>query len=67
MANDTEKSTSSDKGKIVLFRSSGCKAALGVRLDRETVWLNQRQMAELLARARTPSACISALYTNKVI
>jgi hypothetical protein len=47
MANDTEKSTSSDKGKIVLFRSSGCKAALGVRLDRETVWLNQRQMAEL--------------------
>jgi prophage maintenance system killer protein len=37
----------SNKGEIILYQSSDGKAALDVRLDRETVWLNQRQMAEL--------------------
>ena len=47
MAKGTEKTTSFNKGEIVLYRSQDGKAALDVRLEGETVWLNQRQMAEL--------------------
>lgn len=47
MAKNTDKTTSSDKGEIILYRSPDGKAALDVRLEQETVWLNQRQMAEL--------------------
>jgi hypothetical protein len=47
MAKDTEKKDKPDKGKIILYRLPDGKAALDVGLDRETVWLNQRQMAEL--------------------
>ncbi len=47
MEQDTEKAISSDKGEIILYRSPDGDAALDVRLDHETVWLNQRQMAEL--------------------
>jgi len=36
-----------DKGEIILYRSPDGKAVLDVRLVQETVWLNQRQMAEL--------------------
>ncbi|AOY57784.1 conserved uncharacterized protein [Desulfococcus multivorans] len=42
-----DKTASSDKGEIILYRSPDGKAALDVRLEQETVWLNQRQMAEL--------------------
>jgi prophage maintenance system killer protein len=41
------KTSESNKGEVILYRSPDGKAALDVRLDRETVWLNQRQMAEL--------------------
>lgn len=34
-------------GEIVLYRTADGGPALDVRLERETVWLNQRQMAEL--------------------
>jgi prophage maintenance system killer protein len=37
----------SGKGEVILYQSPDGKAALDVRLDQETVWLNQRQMAEL--------------------
>jgi hypothetical protein len=47
MEKNTEKAISSDKGEIILYRSPDGNAALDVRLDHETVWLNQRQMAEL--------------------
>ncbi len=47
MAKKTYKTASSDKGEIILYRSPDGKAALDVRLEQETVWLNQRQMAEL--------------------
>ena len=33
-----------------MYRSPDGKAALDVRLDRETVWLNQREMAELFVK-----------------
>ncbi|MGD8847869.1 MAG: RhuM family protein, partial [Desulfobacteraceae bacterium] len=41
------KTSESNKGEVILYRSPDGKAALDVHLDRETVWLNQRQMAEL--------------------
>ena len=47
MAKGTEKKASFDNGEIILYRSPDGKASLDVRLDRETVWLNQRQMAKL--------------------
>ena len=47
MAKKSEETIAPDKGEIVLYQSTDGKAALDVRLDRETVWLNQRQMAEL--------------------
>lgn len=34
-------------GEIILYRAADGGPALDVRLERETVWLNQRQMAEL--------------------
>ncbi|PLX93334.1 MAG: death-on-curing protein [Desulfuromonas sp.] len=34
--------------KIVLYQSDDGKASLEVRLEQETVWLSQKQMAELL-------------------
>ena len=34
-------------GEVLLYQSSDGGPALDVRLERETVWLNQRQMAEL--------------------
>ena len=47
MAKKIDKTASSDKGDIILYRSPDGKVALDVRLEQETVWLNQRQMAEL--------------------
>jgi hypothetical protein len=43
----SDKTLFADRGEIILYRSPDGEAALDVRLDRETVWLNQRQMAEL--------------------
>ena len=34
--------------KIVIYESADGSAALNVRLEQETVWLNQKQLAELL-------------------
>jgi len=33
--------------KIIIYQSVDGEASLEVRLDQETVWLNQKQMAEL--------------------
>ena len=37
-------------GEIVLYRAKDGRTTLDVRLDRETVWLTQRQMAELFQK-----------------
>lgn len=39
--------TGSPYGEIVLYEASGGDVRLEVRLDQETVWLSQRQMAEI--------------------
>ncbi len=36
-----------DSGEVLIYQTTDGKASLDVRLDRETVWLNQKQMAEL--------------------
>jgi hypothetical protein len=48
LAKDTENTDNSNKGETILHRSPDGKAALDTRLVRETVWINQRQMTELL-------------------
>ncbi len=40
-------------GEIVLYRAADGGPALDVRLERESVWLDAHQMAELLGRDRT--------------
>ena len=44
---------SSGLGEIVLYRAADGGPALDVRLERETVWLDAHQMAELFGRDRT--------------
>jgi prophage maintenance system killer protein len=36
-----------DKGEVIIYQSGKSAPALEVRLERDTVWLNQRQMATL--------------------
>ena len=40
-------------GEIVLYRAADGGPALDVRLERESVWLSQAQMAELFGRERS--------------
>ena len=40
-------------GEIVLYRAADGGPALDVRLERDTVWLSQAQMAELFGRERS--------------
>ena len=39
-----------DGGEVVLFQSEDGKTCLEVQLDHETVWLSQRQMADLFEK-----------------
>ncbi len=36
-----------NKGEIVIYKSKGGKTSLEVKLEKDTVWLSQKQMAEL--------------------
>ena len=38
------------RGEIVIYEAEDGAAALEVRLDRDTVWLTQRQMAQLFGK-----------------
>ena len=38
---------------VVLYRAPDGSMQLAVRLERETIWLNQKQMAELFATERS--------------
>lgn len=40
-------------GEIVIYRGDGGTAAIEVKLDAETVWLSQQQIAELFQTSRT--------------
>ena len=47
------KSTDLNRGEIVLYRTDDGKTALDVRLEAETVWLTQAQIAKLFQRERS--------------
>ena len=40
-------------GEIVIFKTSDDKVSVDVRFEGDTVWLSQRQMAELYQTSRT--------------
>ena len=40
------------KGEILIYKAKDGSQILDVRLEEETVWLNQKQMAELFGRDR---------------
>ncbi len=42
-----------DKGEIVIYQTQDGITQLDVRLDGETVWITQEQMAQLFERDRT--------------
>lgn len=53
-------------GEIVLYTSKKGGSELEVTLDRETVWLNQRQMSELFGKnIRTVNEHIGNIYKEK--
>lgn len=54
--------TTENTDDIIIYQSPDGTTSLDVRLDHETVWLTQKQMAELFAIL---SACISAMPTKK--
>ncbi|MGH8508630.1 MAG: virulence RhuM family protein [Gammaproteobacteria bacterium] len=41
------------RGKVVVYETADGEVRVDVRLDRETVWLRQEQMAELFGRERS--------------
>ena len=42
-----------DKGQILIYKAEGSKITINVRLEDETVWLTQQQMADLFQTSRT--------------
>lgn len=53
MTKKTKKSISSLKGEIIIYRAPDGKTALDVRLEGETLWLNQKQISELFQTERS--------------
>ncbi|MDP2942778.1 MAG: virulence protein RhuM/Fic/DOC family protein [Candidatus Omnitrophota bacterium] len=47
------KNTEAGKGSVVIYRTKGGKAELEVKLEKETVWLTQKQIAELFMTDRS--------------
>ena len=43
----------SDRGEIVIYQASEGGPRLNVRLEKETIWLDAHQMADLFERDRT--------------
>ena len=41
-----------NKGEVIIYKTEGGSGAIDVRLENETVWLNQAQMAALFGRDR---------------
>ncbi|MGD0589948.1 MAG: virulence protein RhuM/Fic/DOC family protein [Bacteroidota bacterium] len=42
-----------NKGEIIIYKAEDGKTAINVRLEKETVWLNQYQLADLFTTDRT--------------
>lgn len=46
------KTVEPNKGEIVIYKTKDGKASLEVKLEEETIWLTQKQMAELFGKSR---------------
>ena len=46
------KTTEPNKGEIVIYKTKDGKTSLDVKLEEETIWLTQKQMAELFGKNR---------------
>jgi hypothetical protein len=53
MTKKTGKSIPPLKGEIIIYQASDGKTALDVRLEGETLWLNQKQLSELFQTERS--------------
>ena len=42
----------SNTGEVIIYRDEGGQVQLDVRLEHETVWLTQKQLAELFGTTR---------------
>ena len=51
---------------IVLYTTVDVNTQLEVKLENDTVWLNQSQMAQLFGRDRTVVAAIYETYLKRV-
>jgi len=53
MAKKPDRTSTPGKGEIVLYQAPDGKAALDVRLEGETLWLNQKQLSDLFQTERS--------------
>ena len=54
------------KGEIVIYQTKGKEFQLQVKLEQETVWLTQKQMAELFKKdIRTVNEHIQNIFKEK--
>ena len=54
-----------NNAQVVLYTTADGNTRLEVKLDKETAWLTQSQMAELFGRDRSLSPAISEIYSRK--
>jgi len=53
LSHSTNETPETNGGEVVLYQSPDGEVRLDVRLEHESVWLTQRQMAELFGRERS--------------
>ena len=54
------------KNEIIIYRPNEIAEHIEVRIENETVWLSQAQMAMLLDRQNRTLACILTIVLKKV-
>ncbi len=54
------------KNEIILYRPNETAEQIEVRIENDTVWLSQAQMAMLLDRQNRTSSCILKIVLKKV-
>ena len=60
------KTTEPSKGEIVIYKAKDGKASLEIKLEKDTVWLSQKQMAELFeVKIPAISKHINNIYEDK--
>ena len=53
-----------NRGKIVIYQTKDGKTSIDVKLENETVWLTQAQMADLFQKDRTVIGRHTVSYTH---